>query len=169
MQLLMEINKKDSGNKKITKTRNAVRVVLFDKKKQMPLLFVSKRNYHKLPGGGIDKSESKIEALNRELMEEVGAKIKITGEVGKIIEYKTQLNVKQISHCYMGKILAKGEPSFTEKELREGFQVQWVTIEQAISKIKKDKTENYEGKFIQKRDIEFLKKASELIKTGDCL
>ena len=41
------------------------------------------------------------------------------GEIGKIIEFRSKWDFKQISYCYYGKIIEKGEPDFTEKELDE--------------------------------------------------
>jgi len=52
--------------------------------------------------------------------------------------------------------------NFTEKELNQGFKIVWLSLDEAISKIKNDKPENYEGSFIQKRDIAFLRKAQQI-------
>jgi len=145
---------KDESKMKI---REASRAVLFDEKGLIPLLFVSKDEYHKLPGGGIEEGEDKKEALRREVLEEAGSIIDITGEVGKIIEYRSKWNLKQTSYCYLGRIISKKEPNFTEKELSHGFQVVWLSLKDAISKLENDNPKSYEGTFIQKRDIIFLK------------
>lgn len=158
MKLLKEIKDKEFPNNESTlKTRKASRAVLFDENELIPLLFVGKYNYHKLPGGGIDKEENKFEALVRECLEETGSQIKINGEIGKIIEFRSKWNLKQISYCYYGKIISKGKPGFTQKELNQGFKVIWLSLNDAIKKIKNDTPENYEGCFIQKRDLRFLK------------
>ncbi|MBD3329072.1 NUDIX domain-containing protein [Candidatus Dojkabacteria bacterium] len=148
------------------KTREAARAILFDENNLIPLLFVAKYNYHKLPGGGIDEGENKSHALVRECLEEVGCEIEINGEVGKVVEFRSKWNLKQISYCYYGKIISMGEPDFTEKELCQGFEIVWLSLEDAISKVEKDKPRNYPGSFIQKRDIEFLKKAEQIVRAN---
>lgn len=163
MELLKEIKDKEWPKDISTlKIREASRAVLFDENDMIPLLFVSKYHYHKLPGGGIDDGEDKIKALIREAKEEVGSEIKITGEVGKIVEYRSKFNLKQISYCYLGKIVSLGNPEFTKEELSQGFKVVWLRLDEAISTVENDKPTNYEGFFIQKRDIVFLKRAKQL-------
>ncbi|MBI5392090.1 NUDIX domain-containing protein [Candidatus Woesearchaeota archaeon] len=159
MELLKEIKDKEWPKDESTlKIREAARAVLFDENGLIPILFVSNYNYHKLPGGGIDKGEDRSQALIREVLEEVGSEIEVDGEVGKIIEFRSQFNFKQISYCYIGKIISKGKASFTEEELSNGFKIVWLPLNEAISKVENDKPTNYEGSFIQKRDIIFLKK-----------
>ncbi len=164
MKLLKEIKDEiPSGDEFRLKTREAARGVFFDEKGLVPLLFVSKHNYYKLPGGGVERGEDKMEALERETREETGSEIEVTGEVGVVVEFRSKWNLRQTSYCYLGKIKLKGKPNFTEKEINEGFEIGWFSLDETISKVKNSNPQNYEGWFIQKRDSVFLEKAKEMI------
>ncbi|HEY8892141.1 MAG TPA: NUDIX domain-containing protein [Clostridium sp.] len=168
MELITEIYEENVRNEKsdsemFYKVRKASRAVMFNSLNQIALPFVSKNMYHKLPGGGIEKGESIIEALNREVMEEVGAKIDIISEIGTIIEYRDKFNQLQISYCYLAKVNGiVDSPSYTNEELAAGFKLKWMDFEDAITTIENDKPNDYVGRFIQKRDLAFLKKAKEI-------
>lgn len=163
MELLKEIKDKEFPRDESTlKIREALRAVLFDENGLIPLLFVSKYNYHKLPGGGIDAGEDRAKALVREVLEEVGSEIEVTGEVGKIVEFRSKWNFKQTSYCYLGKVISRGDPDFTEEELSQEFKLVWLSLDEAISKVESDKPENYGGSFVQKRDVVFLKKVKQM-------
>ena len=160
MKILKEI--KDEPIPEKFDVREASRAVVFDSDNKIPLLFVSKYNYHKLPGGGIEKGEGKIAACKRELLEETGSTIEITGELGEITEYRSKFNLFQTSYCYIGKVLKKGKLNLMPDEIEEGFELIWVSLEEAIELINNDKPSNYEGKFIKERDLRFLEEAYKL-------
>lgn len=172
MQTLKELkDKKFSPNN--FKIREAARAIVFDENNLTPILFVSKHNYHKLPGGGIEDGENKMQALRRELLEETGCEIETKQEIGQIIEYRSAINfdldcdLKQTSYCYLGKITNKNNlPNFDKGEIAEGFKLVWLNLEEAIKTLENDKPDNYEGSFIQTRDLLFLKKAKEILETN---
>ncbi len=145
--------------------RGAARAVLLDDNNQVYLLNVSLHGYHKLPGGGIDEGEEIIQALERELMEEVDCKAEIVAELGTIIEYRNYDDggLEQTSYCYLAKQIGEQVASSLEEgELDEGMiEVKAKDIDDAIALLNSDKPDNLEGKFIQKRDLAFLKEAKE--------
>ncbi len=103
--------------------RQAVRAIVFDTTQGVFLLNVSASAYHKLPGGGVKQGESYEEALARELLEEIGAKAHIVGEVGKIVEHRERYNFTQTSYCYIAKQYGDlVAPELEENELAEGFK-----------------------------------------------
>lgn len=169
MKLLKEFKDPEFKENHEVRLREASRAVLFDENKLVPILFVASGKFHKLPGGGIDEGESNEDALVREILEEVGSKIKIESEIGKIVEYRSDKNfkwgsdMKQVSYCYLGKILSKGKPQFTEKEMIEEFELVWMTLDKAIETFEKDKPTKIEGKFILNRDLTFLKEAKKIL------
>lgn len=141
--------------------REACRAVIFDEKNMIPLLFVSKQNYHKLPGGGIEIGEDKTTALARELQEEIWCEAEIIKEIGITIESNSTR--KQTSYYYIGRVTKKSKPNFTDGEKEKGFELQRVTIDEAITLIQSEKRENETAKRIQQRDLAILQKAKKMM------
>ncbi|ERJ13080.1 NUDIX domain-containing protein [Haloplasma contractile] len=143
--------------------RKAARCVLFNEKNDIALLYVAKHHYHKLPGGGIEQAEDIIEALKREVREEIGVTdLKVEGDLGIVIEYRDLYEpyLMQLSYGYIARV--KGEvmdPTFTEREIENGFRVKWLSLDEAIHTLEQDDTSDRMGQYIKIRDLEFLKKA----------
>jgi 8-oxo-dGTP diphosphatase len=139
--------------------RKASRGVLINNDK-IALLYVSKENYHKLPGGGFEEGENNEDAFKREIKEETGCDCKIVDEKGQnsvVIETRDQFKLVQISYIFFSEIV--GEPKelqLEQDEIDEGFELKWIPVSEAIETLQKDKPKNYEGKFIQMRDIAVL-------------
>ena len=143
--------------------RKAARAIVFDKENKIALLNVSKCNYYKLPGGGVEKFESLSVALQRECLEEIGCQIKIKSEIGRIIEYRDRFNLRQESFCYLAKVVGKkGKSHFEPGEIKEGFRAVWVKPGRAIKLIEESQPKTYDGKFIVVRDLEFITEAKKL-------
>ncbi|WP_438350050.1 NUDIX domain-containing protein [Paenibacillus sp. FA6] len=143
--------------------RKSSRAIVSNSSKQIAIIYVSKDKYHKLPGGGIEKGENYMSALNRELMEEAGVEVTVLGEIGMIIEYRKDHRLLQISNCYATEMIGElVEPSLTKDERSKGFVLKWVDLAEAISLLENDQPRNYAGKFIKERDLTFLKEAARM-------
>ena len=142
------------------RVRKAARGILVNNGK-IALLNVTKFNYHKLPGGGIETNESTDEAFKREVLEETGCECEILDQSGVIIEWRDQLKLLQISYVLLAKVKGKvGQNRLEQGEIDEGFKLEWVSLEEIDEVLKNDNPTNYEGKFITIRDksiVEFYK------------
>ncbi len=168
MKLLREIKHRELFPDSDQKTpdafghRRAARAIVTNDVGEVALLYVGKYKYHKLPGGGIEDGEDITQALERELLEEIGCQAEVTGEIGEIIEYRDAWGMMQTSYCYLARqIGAAVAPDFTDKELSEGFEIVWAkNMDVAIALLDNDDPQDYGGRFITMRDRTFLAAAS---------
>ena len=94
MRNLFTIDLKDYNDTDVIYKRPSSRAIII-KDGKIALVYSNKHNYYKFPGGGINEFEDKIDALIREVKEEVGLiviknSIKEYGEVKRI--QKSNLN-----------------------------------------------------------------------------
>ena len=160
MKLLKVLNPENASDDEVEKfnVRKAVRAVVYDKDGNVAMLNVSKQNYHKLLGGGVEAGEDLLMALKRECQEEIGCDIEVFGEIGEIVEYRKIFQLKQISRCYLAKVVGqKSKPAFTQEEADNGFQIHWLPINEAVFVLNSDQALNDEGRlYIVPRDKTFL-------------
>lgn len=142
--------------------REAARAVVLDKNGMIALLYVSKGNYYKLPGGGIESMEDTLSALQRENLEEIGCEIEVGKEVGSVLEYRKFAKIRQISYCYLAKVKGeKGVPDFTQSEKDRGFKLAWFPLEKAKQLFSENQATNPEGSlYIVPRDRALLEASS---------
>jgi 8-oxo-dGTP pyrophosphatase MutT (NUDIX family) len=145
------------------KVRKAARAVIWNSAREVALIFVSKYNYHKLPGGGVERDEDLVAALRREVREELGGDIRVTGEVGATIEYRESTRLLQISYCFMVQLLGSvGATSLTDEEKARGFELEWAELNYAISALENDAPSDDVGHFIRQRDLTFLRQVRRM-------
>lgn len=171
VKLIKKLTDKDIGENEVKikgkyELRKASRGIIINKDGKIAILNKKNKNEFKLVGGGVDEGEDFENAFLRESMEEAGCKVEIIELLGYTEEIKSHINFKQISLCYVAKVLEDiNKTNFTTKEIEEGAQILWLDVKEAYEKIKKSyvmlKGSRYDNlyatKFIQKRDIEILK------------
>lgn len=145
--------------------RQAARAIVIGHNNEIFLLNMSNNGYHKLPGGGIDDGESIEDALDRELQEEIGCRATIIAEIGEIIEFRAKEKMKQTSYCYLARQDGEiGDTALEASEIDEGaVTVIAKDILAAQKLLEQDDPSTYEGHFIKRRDITFLKEAAKYL------
>jgi len=142
-----------------TQTREAARVILVDEDGMVPLIYSSKLDVYKIPGGWVDKWEDILEAAAREAMEEVGCEIEIIWEIGKIMEerpahgYSKWVNLIQYSYCYYGKITSKWEVQMSEREISRGFELVWLGVWEVLENMKAAEPKSFKAELVASRDM----------------
>lgn len=135
-QLNIEPAKPLSGSHFIRHTARAI----VTRQQDILLLYTARYDDYTLPGGGVDEGEEIEVALERELLEETGAKsithIKPFGIYEEFQRWhKPEFdNVHIISHCFEVEICgAFTAPQMESYEQANGMRPVWVNIQKAIA------------------------------------
>ena len=152
--------------------RKTVRGIILDENKIL-LVYSKKFDDYMFPGGGLSKGERKINALKRELLEELGCRdVEIIKPFGYIKEKrysaKTHVPFIQKSYYYLCMISDIGEQKLESYEVDFGVSPTWIDIDEAIrhdSIVVKDKEHQKKGiRTVLHREIKVLEKIKEMIK-----
>lgn len=137
MRLLFEIDKKDYEEDGEAFIRPSARAIIF-KDGKLAAIYSNKKKYYKIPGGGIEDGETPIDAMIREVREEVGLEvisdsIKEFGYVHRIQKGKNEPVFIQDNYYYFCDVY-EGQipPNYSENEIEEEFESVFVSIEDAI-------------------------------------
>ena len=137
MRNLFTIDLKDYNDTDVIYKRPSSRAIII-KDGKIALVYSNKYNYYKFPGGGINESEDKIDALIREVKEEVGLiviknSIKEYGEVKRIQKFNLNQIFYQENYYYLCDVendLMK--QNLDEYEQDEEFILKYVDPQTAI-------------------------------------
>ena len=136
-------------------SRKSARAILENADGLIALQSITKHNFYKLPGGGIEPSESPEVAVLREVREEVGAGAVIVTPIGMVIEYRaTLLHISYAYHCKVEGVI--GVPNLESDELADGHETLWVPPDTAVQTILSGAPAALEGRFIIARETAFL-------------
>ena len=147
------------------KPKIAGRGVMVDEDGKIALMHVKAKAAYTFPGGGIEKSESIVEGMKRELREETGCSCEVISEIGCIKENRAQHDVTMESYFYLVKTVGvKAEMRLTEHEKDNGNEVVWFDWEECKRVIFGQKPINYQFQYIKARDVavvKFLEKSNK--------
>lgn len=149
----------------IDRIRHAARGVLADKSGRIAVMHVTRHGYFKLPGGGMEEGDDGY-SMNfvREIREETGWECENVRPIGITVELRKQERMMQVSMIFLCDATIESGRNLDESEQERGFELEWIDIDDAIEKISASSDhENYEVKFISRRDTEILKEAKKAV------
>lgn len=146
MRLIKHLKDDQYPQKEITHTRNVVRALCYRDDYKVALIHVIRddidfgpsENYE-TPGGGVKKNETLIEALHREIKEELGATIDKIEPIGRIVDFYNQINRCNNNHYYLAHISSFGKQELEEYEKRWFSSIEYLDIEEAIDRYENGK------------------------------
>ena len=141
MDVLFQLTDKDFGiepkEMKDYKLRIAARGIVMRDDGKIAIEHKINKNEYKLVGGGMEENENPQMAFKREVLEEAGCEVEIVEQLGTTEEYRSQKNLKQISHVFVGKVTKDTHVfNLDEEEKIEGSELVWLTPEEALKAIK---------------------------------
>jgi 8-oxo-dGTP diphosphatase len=167
-ETILAIITNEEFTERVSDTKNyrkvSVRGVIFDDKKNVAIIYSSKENYYKLPGGWVEEGESDEVALQRECREEAGVDIIMETLLWTIIEQDKAGEIIQENRWYIATVTWKQwAPNLTDEEQKRKFELHRMDIDEAISLMKENSPISYRWRFMQARDVQFLQTAKQII------
>ena len=116
-------------------------------------------------GGGVEAGEDLLDAIHRELREELGAEVEILAEIGTVSDYYNLIHRHNINHYYLCRATAFGEPQMTEDEVN-AFHLSTLklTYDEALAEYRRC-CDGPLGRLIAARELPILKRAKEMLDT----
>ncbi len=169
VRLLFEIDKKDYDPAGKASVRPSARAIII-KKGKIAVIYSQKHKYFKIPGGGIEPGENKIDAMIREVKEEVGLTVIVEsvaefGYVHRIQKGKHEPVFIQDNFYYLCDV-TEGQvpPQFTENEKKEEFVPCFVDLDEAIRVNEEYVKENSYDSMIE-RELRVMKMLADIQET----
>ena len=169
MKLLYSLKDNQYPDNGYTHTRSIVRGIVYNDKHQIALLYLDSvdrfgvRDYLETPGGGVEKGETLLEALKRELLEELGATVDNIQEIGRVVDFYNLINRRNNNHYYLCHLVSLSDTHWTEQEKRIVKEIKWIDIDEAIEIVENTKRTNISTLVIN-RELPILKIAREILR-----
>lgn len=149
--------------------RSIARAIVYDKDRLFYFVRVRRWDdfghgiFLETSGGGIDPGETPEAAVRRELKEELGAEVEITGKIGVVSDYYNLIHRHNINHYFLCKVLTFGDRSLTHQELTDFcLNTAKLSYEEAISEYEKQRSTPW-GDLVSQRELPILKRAGEIL------
>lgn len=115
--------------------RPTVKAIVVDNENNIALL--KARGHYLLPGGGIETGESAIDALRRELIEEIGCNVDNIKELGISNQFRNKHMVHYEVVFFSANVVGKkGTPTTTQEDELQDVELFWFDKEKVFTLLK---------------------------------
>lgn len=119
----------DNYSEQYTKVREACRGIVIHEGRILLTYEVNTDQWF-IPGGGLEEGESTQECCVREMVEETGCVVKANKQYLTINEHYDEWLF--VSHYFICDYVGETERTLTEREMEEGLEPRWISLEEAI-------------------------------------
>lgn len=151
----------------IKEERLIARAVLLDENDKVVLELMERDDefeyskYVETPGGGVKPHETFIDALKRELLEELGYNIEVIAPIEVVEDYYNLIYRKNINHYYLCRIISKVNDLHQEELEKIIIKGEThLSFDEAISEMKKNV--GTVGKLVLQRELPILELAKKM-------
>ncbi|MBR2993206.1 MAG: NUDIX hydrolase [Clostridiales bacterium] len=168
-ELYLELKDEEWPFEYTSHDRQIVRAVVFDDDKNFYFVRANRDDDFgastliETSGGGVEEGEDLLEAIHRELKEELGIESEIICKIGVVSDYYNLIHRHNINNYYLCKAVSFGDKHLTPEEI-EDFHLSTLkmTFDEAASEYEK-RRESRLGRLVCNRELPVLKRAKEIL------
>ena len=149
--------------------RQIVRAVVFDNDKNFYFVRANRDDDFgvstliETSGGGVEEGEDLLEAIHRELKEELGIESEIICKIGVVSDYYNLIHRHNINNYFLCRAVSFGDKHLTPEEIKDfHLSTLKMTYDEAVSEYEK-RRESRLGRLVCNRELPVLKKAKEIL------
>ena len=149
--------------------RQIVRAVVFDDDKNFYFVRANRDDDFgvstliETSGGGVEEGEDLLEAIHRELKEELGIESEIICKIGVVSDYYNLIHRHNINNYFLCRAVSFGDKHLTPEEIKDfHLSTLKMTYDEAVAEYER-RRESRLGRLVCNRELPVLKRAKEIL------
>ncbi len=168
-EIKIELQDTQWNKEYIDHDRNIVRAIVYDENRMFYFVRAvrddefGKATLIETSGGGVEKGEDLITAVQRELKEELGVSVDVVCKIGIVSDYYNLIHRHNINNYFLCKIKSFGQKNLTQDEI-EKFHLSTLKMSYEEAVIEYENRKNSKlGTLIANRELPILHRAKEIL------
>ena len=149
--------------------RTIVRAIVFDEEDKFYFVKAvrdddfGKATLIETSGGGVEENEELLDAIKRELKEELGVEVDVICKIGVVSDYYNLIHRHNINNYFLCKIKSFGDKNLTKEEM-DDFHLSTLRLSyEEACKEYEYRANSKLGKLISNRELPILHRAKEIL------
>ena len=149
--------------------RTVVRAIVFDEEDKFYFVKAvrdddfGKATLIETSGGGVEENEELLDAIKRELKEELGVEVDVICKIGVVSDYYNLIHRHNINNYFLCKVKSFGDKNLTKEEM-DDFHLSTLRLSyEEACKEYEYRANSKLGKLISNRELPILHRAKEIL------
>ena len=149
--------------------RTVVRAIVFDEEDKFYFVRAvrdddfGKATLIETSGGGVEENEELLDAIKRELKEELGVEVDVVCKIGVVSDYYNLIHRHNINNYFLCKVKSFGDKNLTKEEM-DDFHLSTLRLSyEEACKEYEYRANTKRGKLISNRELPILHRAKEIL------